>query len=124
MVIDMREEVCDCNIIHKEVVESTKKKMLNDNMFNKVGTFFKIVGDDTRLKILYALDNNEMCVCDIANLLNMTKSSISHQLRLLKDNGLVRSRKVGKEVYYMLDDEHVSNVVEIASIHVIHKEEE
>ena len=120
----MREDICDCNIIHKEVVDSTKKKMLNDNMFNKVSTFFKIVGDDTRLRILYALDNNEMCVCDIANLLNMTKSSISHQLRLLKDNGLVKSRKVGKEVYYMLDDEHVSNVVEIASIHVIHKEEE
>ena len=118
----MKEEVCDCNIIHKEVVENTKKNMLNDSMFTKVGTFFKIVGDDTRLKILYALDNNEMCVCDIANLLNMTKSSISHQLKILKDNGLVKSRKSGKEVYYMLDDEHVSDVVEIATTHVIHKE--
>ncbi len=117
------EEICDCNIIHKDVVDSTKKKMLNDMMFNKVSNFFKIVGDDTRLKILYALDNNEMCVCDIANLLNMTKSSISHQLKLLKDNGLVKSRKCGKEVYYRLDDEHVSNVVEIACVHVIHKEE-
>ncbi len=120
----MIEDICDCNIIHEDIVESTKKKMLENTMFNKVSTFFKIVGDDTRLKILYALDNNEMCVCDIANLLNMTKSSISHQLKLLKDNGLVKSRKVGKEVYYMLDDLHVSNVVEIACIHVIHKEEE
>ncbi len=120
----MKEDICDCNIIHKEVVESTKKKMLNDTMFNKVGTFFKIVGDDTRLKILYALDNNEMCVCDIANLLNMTKSSISHQLKLLKDHGLVKARKSGKEVYYMLDDDHVSSVVEVATCHVIHKEEE
>lgn len=120
----MREEVCDCNIIHKEVVESTKKKMLNDTMFNKVGTFFKIIGDDTRLRILYALDNNEMCVCDIANLLNMTKSSISHQLKLLKDNGLVKSRRSGKEVYYLLDDLHVKNVIEVATMHVIHKEEE
>lgn len=119
----MKEDICDCNIIHKEIVDSTKNKMLNDLMFNKIGNFFKIIGDDTRLKILYALDNNEMCVCDIANLLNMTKSSISHQLRLLKDNGLVKARKDGKEVYYMLDDEHVSSVVEIASIHVIHKEE-
>ncbi len=118
----MREEVCDCNIIHKDKVDSTKRKMLNDNMFNKVGTFFKIVGDDTRLKILYALDNNEMCVCDIANLLNMTKSSISHSLKILKDNGLVKNRKVGKEVYYMLDDEHVKSVIEVATSHVIHKE--
>ena len=119
----MKEDICDCNIIHQEIVESTKKKMLDDNMFNKVSSFFKIVGDDTRLKILYALDNNEMCVCDIANLLNMTKSSISHQLKLLKDHGLVKYRKGGKEVYYMLDDEHVSDVVEIASLHVIHKED-
>ena len=120
----MREDICDCNIIHKEIVDSTKNNMLDDVMFNKVGTFFKIIGDDTRLKILYALDNNEMCVCDIANLLNMTKSSISHQLKVLKDNGLVKSRKVGKEVYYMLDDEHVASVIEIATKHVIHKEEE
>ena len=120
----MREDICDCNIIHKEIVDSTKKNMLDDVMFNKVGTFFKIIGDDTRLKILYALDNNEMCVCDIANLLNMTKSSISHQLKLLKDHGLVKSRKDGKEVYYMLDDEHVRSVVEVATAHVIHKEEE
>ncbi len=120
----MREEICDCNIIHKEVVEKTKKNMLDDKMFNKVSVFFKTIGDETRLKILYALDNNEMCVCDIANLLNMTKSSISHQLKLLKDNGLVKSRKSGKEVYYTLDDEHVSSVVEVATSHVIHKEEE
>jgi len=120
----MREDVCDCNIIHKEIVELTKKNMLDDVMFNKVSVFFKIVGDDTRLKILYALDNNEMCVCDIANLLNMTKSSISHQLKLLKENGLVKCRKAGKEVYYMLDDDHVSSVVEVACKHVIHKEEE
>ena len=119
----MKEDVCDCNVIHKEVIENTKKKMLNEKMFLKVSAFFKTVGDVTRLKILYALDNNEMCVCDIANLLNMTKSSISHQLRLLKDSGLVKARKSGKEVYYMLDDEHVSTVVEVASKHVIHKEE-
>ncbi len=119
----MKEEICDCNIIHKKVVQDTKKRMLNEKMFIKLSTFFKTIGDETRLKILYALDNNEMCVCDIANLLNMTKSSISHQLRILKDNGLVKARKDGKEVYYMLDDEHVSIVVEVASEHVIHKED-
>lgn len=118
----MREETSDCNIIHKEVVENTKLNMLNDKMFNKVSMFFKVIGDVTRLKILYALDNNEMCVCDIANLLNTTKSNISHQLKLLKDNGLVKYRKDGKEVYYMLDDFHVSEVIEVAMEHVIHKE--
>lgn len=118
----MKEDICDCNIIHQDIVYEAKKKMLDNAMFNKVSLFFKVVGDDTRLKILYALDNNEMCVCDISNLLNMTKSSISHQLKILRDNGLVKSRKDGKEVYYMLDDEHVSNVVEIACVHVIHKE--
>lgn len=118
----MREEICDCNIIHEDKIIDTKKKMLDDRMFNKVSVFFKIVGDDTRLKILYALDNNEMCVCDIANLLNTTKSNISHQLKLLRDNGLVKSRKLGKEVYYMLDDEHVRSVVEVATKHVLHKE--
>lgn len=120
----MEIEVCDCNIIHKDKVLDTKNKMLEDKLFQKVSVFFKLVGDETRLKILYALDNNEMCVCDIANLLNMTKSSISHQLKLLKENGLVKSRKCGKEVYYMLDDLHVSNVVEVAIEHVIHKENE
>ena len=120
----MREEICDCPIIHKDILERTKKKMLSDKMFNKVSIFFKTVGDETRLKILYALDNNEMCVCDIAVLLNTTKSNVSHQLKLLKDNGLVKSRKCGKEVFYMLDDLHVSNVVEVATTHVIHKEEE
>ncbi len=115
-------DICDCNIIHKEVVANTKMKMLDETMFNKVSVFFKTIGDETRLRILYALDNNEMCVCDIANLLNMTKSSISHSLKILKDNGLVKNRKVGKEVYYMLDDEHVKSVIEVATSHVIHKE--
>ncbi len=117
-------DICDCNIIHDGVVMDTKNKMLSDNLFCKVSNFFKTVGDLTRLKILYALDNNEMCVCDIANLLNTTKSNVSHQLKLLKDNGLVKSRKSGKEVYYMLDDEHVSSVIEVACEHVIHKENE
>ena len=120
----MNELICDCNVIHQDVLNKVKKKMPNNELLNKISVFFKIVGDETRLKIVYALDHNEMCVCDIANLLNMTKSSISHQLATLKENGLVKARKEGKEVYYTLDDEHVRKVFEISEEHVIHKERE
>ena len=120
----MNNEYCDCNIIHLDVVEETKKNMPNDDLLFNVSDFFKIMGDSTRLRIIWALDNNEMCVCDIANLLGMTKSSISHQLANLKESGLVKNRKVGKEVYYSLDDEHVKMVLEVAINHVTHKEKE
>lgn len=112
---------CDCNIIHKEAVNQTKERMLDDLTLTKVADFFKILGDPTRTKILCALDNNEMCVCDIANVLNMTKSSISHQLNTLRQNNIVKSKKIGKEVFYTLDDEHVTEVFEVALSHIGHK---
>ena len=115
------EFVCDCNVIHQEIVDNTLKQMKSEDVFYKMAEFFKIVGDTTRVKILFALDQNEMCVCDIANVLNMTKSSISHQLGTLRRSGIVKCRKQGKEVYYMLDDEHVKKVFEIASEHIEHK---
>ena len=96
----------------------------NDEMTLKLADFFKMIGDPTRTKILFALDQNEMCVCDIANVLGMTKSSISHQLATLKQSGIVKYRKEGKEVYYTLDDEHVKQVFEIAIEHIQHKERE
>ncbi len=114
-------EVCDCNVIHENVVEDVKSKMLDNEFITEISTFFKILGDNTRVKILFALDHNEMCVCDIANVLNMTKSSISHQLSYLKDLNIVKSRKSGKEVYYSLDDEHVKEVFEVAISHIEHK---
>lgn len=109
---------CDCNVIHENVVKEVKLSMLDDKTINKVAEFFKIVGDPTRTKILSVLDKNELCVCDIAYLLNMTKSSISHQLKTLKSYGIVKNRKEGKEVYYTLDDEHVSEVFEVALYHI------
>ena len=112
---------CDCNIIHKDTVNQTKERMLDDITLTKVADFFKILGDPTRTKILCALDNNEMCVCDIANVLNMTKSSISHQLNTLRQNNIVKSQKIGKEVFYTLDDEHVTEVFEVALSHIGHK---
>ena len=115
------EFICDCNIIHKEIVENTLKQMPDDNLFFKLAEFFKILGDTTRVKILYALDRNEMCVCDIANVLSMSKSSISHQLSTLRRSGIVKCNKKGKEVYYMLDDEHIKQVFEIGTEHIEHK---
>ena len=112
--MSINEYNCDCNVIHESVVKEVKKSMLSDKVINEVASFFKIVGDPTRTKILSILDKNELCVCDIANLLNMTKSSISHQLK---------SKKDGKEVYYTLDDEHVSEVFEVALYHIGHKKE-
>ena len=115
------EFICDCNIIHQEAVESTLKRMPDDNIFNKLAEFFKIIGDTTRTRILFALDQNEMCVCDIANVLGMSKSSISHQLGTLRRSGIVKCRKEGKEVFYMLDDEHIKKVFEIGIEHIEHK---
>ncbi len=116
------EFVCDCNVIHQDTVNKMMDEMLNNDLFYKIAEFYKIIGDTTRMKILYALDKSEMCVCDIANLLSMSKSSISHQLGTLRRIGIVRCRKEGKEVYYMLDDDHVKKVIEIGIEHIEHKE--
>ena len=121
--MSINEFMCDCNIIHQDVVDNTLKKMPKQNLFDNLAEFFKIIGDPTRTKILFALDQNEMCVCDIANVLGMTKSSISHQLATLKKSGIVKSRRDGKEVYYTLDDEHIKQVFEVGIEHIEHKNE-
>ena len=115
------EFICDCSVIHQDVVNQTIKNMPEEDTFNKLAEFFKILGDTTRVKILFALDQNEMCVCDIANVLGMSKSSISHQLGTLRRSGIVKCRKSGKEVFYMLDDNHVKEVFEIGIEHIEHK---
>ena len=115
------EFICDCNIIHEKTLNETIKKMPEEDTFNKIAEFFKILGDTTRTKILFALDLNEMCVCDIANVLNMSKSSISHQLGTLRRMNIVKCRKEGKEVYYTLDDNHIKEVFEVALEHIEHK---
>jgi len=115
------EFICDCNVIHKDIVEKMSKEMLSEDLFYTIADFYKILGDSTRMKILYALDKKEMCVCDIANVLSMSKSSISHQLGTLRRSGIVKCRKMGKEVYYTLDDDHVKKVIEIGIEHIEHK---
>lgn len=109
---------CDCNVIHDAVVNNTLKAMPSNRVIEKIAGFFKVIGDNTRARILFALDSNEMCVCDIANVLNMTKSAVSHHLSVLRDERIVKCNRVGKEVYYSLDDEHVKEVYEVALSHV------
>lgn len=101
---------CDCNIIHENVVSSVKEKMPDEEKLYDLAELFKVFGDSTRIKILCALAESEMCVCDISALLNMTQSAISHQLRILKQAKLVKSRREGKVVFYSLDDDHVKQI--------------
>lgn len=115
------EFICDCNIIHKEAVDEVLKIIPPLETFNKLAKLYKLVGDPTRCKILFILDKKEMCVCDIANVLNMTKSAVSHQLATLRTSGIVKCRKIGKEVYYELDDDHIKQLFEIALEHINHQ---
>ncbi len=112
---------CDCNVIHQDKVDDVLKKMPNENIMNKLAELFKLIGDTTRCRILFALDQDEMCVCDLANVLNMTKSRVSHQLAVLRKNDIVKCRKDGKEVYYTLDDNHIVKLFEIGLKHINHK---
>ncbi|NLY04185.1 MAG: winged helix-turn-helix transcriptional regulator [Campylobacter sp.] len=111
-------EICEVNIIHKEIINKVAKKMPDDGSLDKLADFFKVFGDSTRVRILWALGENEMCVCDIAALLKMSQSSISHQLRVLKQNLLVKNRRDGKVVYYSLKDEHIRSIFEQGFIHI------
>jgi ArsR family transcriptional regulator len=109
---------CDCTIIHEEVVSKVRRHMPDEEALLDLADLFKVFGDSTRVKILCALFESEMCVCDIAALLGMTKSAISHQLRILKQSKLIRNRRDGKVVYYSLDDEHVKNIFDQGLAHV------
>ncbi len=116
------EYLCDCNVIHPKVVEQVLKNMPSSTTFEHLAKFYKLLGDSTRVRILFALDQEEMCVCDLANVLHMTKSSVSHQLALLRENRIVKMRKSGKEVYYTLDDDHVVKTFEVGLLHISHKD--
>jgi DNA-binding transcriptional ArsR family regulator len=109
---------CDCNTIHEDVVKDVREHMPDDDILLDLSDIFKVFSDSTRVKILCALFRAEMCVCDIAVLLGMTKSSISHQLRILKQAKLVKYRKDGKVVYYSLADEHVKSIFDQGLLHV------
>lgn len=112
---------CSCTVIHEDVVSRVKESIPKEENLYDLADLFKIFGDTTRIKILCALFQAEMCVCDIAALLGMTQSAISHQLRVLKHSRLVRYRKEGKVVYYSLDDDHVKGIFNLGLSHIEEK---
>lgn len=114
----LNEERCECNIIHEDAIEKVRAVMPSIDDMSHLADFFKVFGDTTRVRILSSLSEGEMCVCDIAYLLNMSQSAISHQLRTLKQSRLVKNRKEGKVVYYALDDEHVKQIIAQGLVHI------
>lgn len=111
-------EDCEDEIVHINSINNAKEKMLSDDVIFEVSNLYKVFSDETRLKILDALLCSELCVCDISEILGMTHSSISHQLKILRDMNLVKTRKVGKSVYYSLIDEHIEKIIKIGVEHV------
>ena len=118
MNYDNKSAFCDCDVIHAEIVDEVRKYMPQDEMLYDLADFFKIFGDSTRIKLLWALDREEMCVCDLAVLLNMTKSAVSHQLKTLRQEKLVKYRRDGKTAIYSLLDEHVKVILEVGLEHI------
>jgi len=113
-----KEEICEITYIDKKKVSSVKKKMKPETTMQRLAETFKVLGDPTRTKIIFALSQEELCVCDIAHLLGTTKSAVSHQLRVLRNMKLVKYRKDGKMVFYSLDDEHIKNLFDEGLRHV------
>jgi DNA-binding transcriptional ArsR family regulator len=107
--------------LHDEIVAQVRKKMPQEESLYELSEFFKVFGDSTRIKILFALFASQVCVYDIAALLGMNQSAVSHQLRILKQAGLVKFRREGKVVYYSLDDEHIQQIVHQALTHLSEK---
>jgi ArsR family transcriptional regulator len=114
-------QVCDSYCLHESVVEKARENMMEEEKVYELADFFKVFGDSTRIKILRALALNEMCVCDIASLMCVSQSAVSHQLRTLKNARLVKFRRAGKVVYYSLDDDHVLNIFTQGMEHIDHK---
>ena len=105
-------------IVNQEAAEKIAKCMPDDEYLYDLSELFRIFGDSTRIKILFALFDAELCVGDIAAILNLSQSSVSHQLRILKDNKLVKFRRDGKSIYYSLDDDHVRSILQLGMDHV------
>lgn len=115
----MGDEFCSCNTLHENIIEIVKQKMPQEEKLYDLAELFKVFGDTTRVKIISALFEAEMCVCDIAELLSMTQSAISHQLRVLRQARLVKHRKEGKVVFYSLDDEHIKTIFNQGLEHIL-----
>ncbi len=113
MHFDFQEKIecCDDNCVHSELVEAVNRSMPDETALYDLSELFKVFGDSTRIRILFILLEAEVCVCDLAELLHMTQSAVSHQLRILKHSKLVKSRREGKSVFYSLADAHVKTII-------------
>ena len=116
--IDDTVECCDCNEVHEELLKIVNETMPEESELYDLAELFKVFGDSTRIRILFVLFEAEVCVCDLAKVLNMTQSAISHQLRILKQNKLVNSRREGKSVFYSLADGHVRTIIAQGREHI------
>jgi len=114
----LENEQCDCRCIHEKRVQSAREQALSEKVNQKLAALFKAMGDPNRLKILWALDQEEMCVCDLALFLGVSESAVSHQLRQLRQLQLVSNRRNGPVLYYRLNDNHVSLLVHLALEHL------
>jgi len=112
-------ECCESSEIHEELLRTVRQKLPPEEQLYDLAELFKVFGDSTRMRILFVLFEAEVCVCDLAEALNMTVSAISHQLRILKQSKLVKSEKVGRSVFYALADEHVRSIVEQGMEHIM-----
>ena len=111
-------EVCESCEVHENLLKIVNEKMPEETELYDLAELFKVFGDSTRMRILFVLFEAEVCVCDLAEALNMTQSAISHQLRILKQNKLVKSRREGKSVFYSLADDHVRTIVDQGREHI------
>jgi len=117
-MVKQEKDKCECRIIHDDKVSEARRRALADVDTDGLCQTFKALGDPSRLKILWALEHQEMCVCDLAALLGITESAVSHQLRMLRTLRLVKNRRAGTILYYRLTDDHVSQLVRIALEHI------
>ena len=111
-------ECCEENFIHAELLKKAREKMPDEDELYDLAELFKVFGDSTRIRILFVLFGSEVCVCDLAETLNMTQSAVSHQLKILKQAKLVSSRREGKSVFYSLADEHVRTIIDQGREHI------
>jgi len=114
----IEDDGCEIRVVHLEKVEQARKEAISERDLERLSLTYRVLGDSNRLKIVMALRNVEMCVCDLAAFSGLSESAVSHQLRRLKDLALVKKRREGQIIYYSLDDEHVSAMLDVGLEHV------
>lgn len=120
----MEEEyICENKELHQNELYEAKKREISPEMNRNLAEMFKVFSDETRLKIICSLLNEELCVCDLCELLKLNQSTVSHQLQILRTSKLVKYRKEGKQVYYTLEDEHIDAILRMAIAHIKEKQE-